>query len=125
MKVGEGHTVARQLLYWAPRSMCLLFAAFLSLFALDVFNEGYGFWRTLVALFMHLVPVWIVLITLAVIWRREWLGALLFPILGILYLIGTWGNVHWTAQIVIPGPLLLMGLLFAANWRYRNMRTKT
>jgi len=31
------------------------------LFALDVLSEGYGFWKTLLALLIHLVPVYIVL----------------------------------------------------------------
>jgi hypothetical protein len=30
--------------------LCILFAVFLSLFALDVFDEHLGFWKTLLAL---------------------------------------------------------------------------
>ena len=66
----------KPLLFWTPRVLCLLFAVFLSLFALDVFNEGYGFWKTILALFMHLVPTSIVLAVLAISWRWEWAGAL-------------------------------------------------
>ena len=32
----------RQFLFWSPRVLTILFALFLSLFALDVFEEGYG-----------------------------------------------------------------------------------
>jgi hypothetical protein len=49
-------TRMRQLLFWSPRVLTPIFAVFLSLFALDVFEEGYGFWDTVVALFMHLIP---------------------------------------------------------------------
>jgi hypothetical protein len=35
--------------FWAPRALAILFIAFMSFFALDVFGEGYGFWRTLIA----------------------------------------------------------------------------
>jgi len=35
-------TPAQQLLYWAPRALCIVFAVFISMFALDVFNEGAG-----------------------------------------------------------------------------------
>ena len=62
----------KPLLFWTPRVLCLLFAVFLSLFALDVFNEGYGFWKTILALLMHLIPTWIVLAILAISWRWEW-----------------------------------------------------
>lgn len=54
------------LLFWTPRILCLLFAVFLSLFALDVFTEGYGFWKSILALLIHLIPTWIVLVILAV-----------------------------------------------------------
>ena len=48
--------VSKKVLYWAPRVSCIAFALFLSLFAMDVFGEGLGFWRTLFALFLHLIP---------------------------------------------------------------------
>ena len=52
------------------------------MFALDVFDEGLGFWRTVFALFMHLVPTWIVLAVLAVSWRWGLVGVILFAALG-------------------------------------------
>ena len=51
----------RQFLFWSPRVLTILFALFLSLFALDVFEEDRDFWGTALALFMHLIPTWIVL----------------------------------------------------------------
>ena len=69
------NTASRRLLFWTPRVICIAFAIFLSLFALDVFNEGYGFGKTLLALLIHLVPVYIVLLVLAIAWRWEWIGA--------------------------------------------------
>ena len=39
--------VIEQLLHWTPRILGILFAGFLGLFALDVFNEGHTFWRTI------------------------------------------------------------------------------
>jgi hypothetical protein len=110
---------AKRLLFWAPRILCLLFAAFISLFALDVFGEGYGFWETLVALFMHLVPTAIVLVALAIAWRWEWVGAVLFVALGVGYIVMAWGRLHWTAFVFIPGPLFVVGVLFLLNWLYR------
>ena len=47
---------AKLALFWTPRILCIVFALFLSLFSLDVFGEGYGFWETLLALLIHLVP---------------------------------------------------------------------
>jgi hypothetical protein len=100
--------------------LCILFAGFLSLFALDVFGEGYGFWNTMLALLIHLIPTGILLIALAISWRWEGLGGILFVALGACYLIGCWGRFHWSAYLVISGPLFLVGALFVTDWLYRK-----
>ena len=110
----------RRLLYWTPRVLTILFAVFISVFALDVFGEGYGFWETALALVMHLVPTFLILIALAVAWRWEWVGALLFAALGVWYLVMAGGKVHWSALLFIAGPLLLLGVLFGVNWLLRD-----
>jgi len=109
----------KPLLFWTPRVLCLLFAVFVSLFALDVFNEGLGFWKTILALLIHLIPTWIVLAILAISWRWEWAGALLFASLGAYYLISTHGRMHWSAYVLISGPLFLVGAMFLIDWVYR------
>lgn len=111
--------LANRLTYWAPRALGLAFAAFLSLFALDVFSMHYGFMKTALALFIHLIPTWIVLITLAIVWRREWIGALLFPLLAIVHLASMWGRLHWSGYAAIEAPLVLLGILFWLSWNHR------
>jgi hypothetical protein len=113
-------TPLKRLLFWTPRILCLLFAAFISLFAADVFGEGYGFWKTILALFIHLLPTWIILIVLAAAWRWEWVGGIVFIALATLYLVGFWGRFHWSVYLVISGPLLLVGTLFFLNWFYKK-----
>ncbi len=111
----------RRLLYWAPRVLGILFALFVSIFALDVFGQGYGFWGTLQALLIHLIPVYILLIALAIGWRWEWAGALLFTGFAVAYLVTAWNpgpiasNLVWMWPIAVP-PLLL-ALLFLLSWR--------
>jgi hypothetical protein len=36
---------SKRLLFWTPRAFSIIFIAFLSLFALDVFNEHLSFWN--------------------------------------------------------------------------------
>ena len=113
-----------RLLFWTPRILCLLFAAFLGLFALDVFGEGYGFRKTVFALLMHLIPTGVLLAALAISWRRERVGGLLFLGLGAYYLLAYRGRFHWSAYLVISGPLFLIGLLFLLDGWYRaRLRT--
>jgi hypothetical protein len=110
----------QRLLFWLPRILCLLFAAFLSVFALDVFGEGYGFWKTVLALLVHLIPTWIILIVLAISWRWEWVGATLFTTLGVLYPVLFWGRFVWYVYLIMSGSLLLISGLFLLNWLFRK-----
>jgi hypothetical protein len=105
-----------RILFWLPRGLGLLLAAFISLFALDVFGAGYGFWGTIAALLIHLVPTSAVLVALVIAWRWEWMGAILFAGFGASYLIMAWGDVHWGAFLLISGPSFVIGALFLANW---------
>jgi hypothetical protein len=114
-------TASKRWLYWTPRILCILLAAFMSIFAADVFEESHGFWQTALALFMHLLPTTIlVLVVLIVSWRREWIGGVLFNAFAVFYIVWFWGRFHWSAYAFIAGPLFLIGILFLLNWRFRS-----
>lgn len=105
-------------LYWAPRALGVLFAILVSLFALDVFGAGYGVWQTVLALLIHLIPTGLVVLALAIAWRREWAGAILFAGLG---LVAAWrGGNPWPVRLTLAGPLLLIAALFLAGWLHRR-----
>ena len=92
----------KRLLFWSPRVLCIAFALFLSLFALDVFNEGLGLWKTILALSIHLFPTAFVVVVLAFSWRWEWVGGILYIAAGILYLIEARHHPDWSSSY--PGP---------------------
>ena len=103
-------------LYWAPRALCIVFIGFVSLFALDVFNQGYGFWRTLLSLLMHLVPSLVMVAALAVAWRWEWVGTAMFVLCGVFFIViarGPW------AKVVFALPCFVAACLFLINWHWR------
>jgi hypothetical protein len=110
----------KRLLFWAPRLLCILFAAFITLFAFDALEGVHGFWDGAVALAMHLLPTGIVLLLLTIAWRWEWVGAVLITALGGLYVVCFWGRFHWSAYALIAGPLLVMGTLFLVGWVYHS-----
>jgi len=114
----------KRCLFWTPRILCILFALFLSIFALDVFSEGYGFWRTMLALLSHLIPTFFILIVLAISWRWELVGGILFTALGMLYLITYWGRFPWVTYLIFSGPLILIGVLFLINWAMKAGHTE-
>jgi hypothetical protein len=73
-----------------------------------------------VALLMHLIPTLAILIALAIAWRWEWVGGILFAALGIFYIISMWGRFPWSVYLVIAGPAFLIAGLFLVNWFYRG-----
>lgn len=101
----------------------ILFALFVSLFALDVFGQGYGFWGTLTALLIHLIPVYVLLIAVAIGWRWEWAGALLFLGFSLWYLLTAWEPSPLAANLMAVWPIalppLVVGLLFLFDWFYK------
>lgn len=108
-----------RLLYWIPRVLCIVFILFISLFALDVFNESKEVGKIILDLFMHLIPTFVLTSVLILTWRREWIGGIIFISLGFLYIINMWGRFPLATYILIAGPLFLMGILFLLNWKYR------
>jgi hypothetical protein len=84
------------------------------MFALDVFGEGRGFWQTLAALTMHLVPTFALLAALVVAWRWERTGASLFGAYGIGSLIIVRGP--WWVRMIFALPCLVAAGLFFVCW---------
>lgn len=102
-------------LFWTPRILWVLFAIFVSLFALDVFDESYGFWGTILALLIHLIPTGIILMALIIAWRWEWAG-ILFIALAAFDLIQYGRGRYSSFHAMICGLLVFIGILFIASW---------
>lgn len=106
------------LIRWAPRALAIAFTLFISLFALDAFEGHEGFREKAIALFMHLLPTFICVAAIALAWRREWVGALLFGGLAVYYGINAWGHASWV--LLIAGPMLLVAILYGVAWVSRR-----
>lgn len=104
-----------RLLFWSPRILAILFALFLSLFAVDAFNGSRGFWGAMVALAIRLLPAGTVVVVLLASWRREQMGATLFTLMAVLFAVRVMpAHPSWAAMISIP--LLVVAGLFLAGW---------
>jgi hypothetical protein len=110
----------KNFLFWTPRVLCILFALFLSLFALDVFEERRSIWVSMPDFLIHLLPTYAIIAVLIVAWRWEWIGAILCFALAAVYAIWAMGRFHWGVFFVIPGPLIVIGTLFLMNWFSRS-----
>lgn len=120
-------------IFWTPRILAILFILFLAMFSLDVFEGDYGFWGTIFALFMHNIPALALLIVLIISWKHELVGAVIFSLGGLAYIITLvmsssfeWYILSWS--ITIAGPAFLVGILFLIGWlqkkKLRKHKTK-
>ena len=118
-------------LYWTPRMLSILFITFLALMSLDVLSSKLGFWQIMLGLFMHNIPVFILIGILLISWKHEIVGGITFILAGILYFILVlitaiktgfeWYYLAWVIQI--SGIAFLIGILFLINWsRKKNFR---
>ena len=111
-------------LYWTPRILSIVFIFFLALMSLDIFEGNYGFWGTIVGLFMHNIPAMILLIVLIISWKHGIVGGVGFILGGILYLIMIlmnilktgfeWYYLSWAVQI--SGIAFFIGIMFLVGW---------
>jgi hypothetical protein len=109
---------ARKMLLWSPRILGILVALFLAVFALDAFAEGKGLVEALPDLLIHVAPALVLLLVVAVSWRREWVGGVVFTAVAVAYSVTTLHRLDWI--LVIAGPLLLVGSLFLLSWRHHK-----
>src|ERR1035437_7885119 len=107
---------SKTFLLWAPRLLTILFAIFLSIFAFDVFDSGYGIWKTLLDLSIHLIPSFLILIILILSWRWEWVGSIFYIFLGMYYILTNWHKLRIDVFFLVPFPLFLIGALFLIGW---------
>lgn len=128
-QVRAGGALDRRLVggvYWAPRLAGIAIILFISLFALDVFTPGIPLDELLLGLLMHLIPSIGLAVILALAWKWEWIGFWFFLLAALLFtltflrdaLMGL-GN-----MILFSGPLLLIALLFGANWRWKGQMAR-
>lgn len=97
---------------WAARIMAMTFAGFLGVFALDVFDEGKSVGESILAFAIHLIPTWLVLAALAVAWRNELAGAVLFFLLAASYPAITGSRFPLSTILTIAGPPFVIGIMF-------------
>ena len=100
--------------YWTPRILSIIFILFLALFSLDIFEMNLGFWGTLVGLFIHNIPVFILLIILIISWKHEIVGGIAFILMNVMTTGFEWYYLAWAVQI--SGIAFFIGIMFLVGW---------
>ncbi len=104
-------------IYWLPRILSLAFVLFLSLFSFDVFSAVSG-WAVLLALFLHLLPVLVLLALIIIFWKHGLAGAITFFAAAFLYILvaGFYRPLSWYLAISLEA-------IRRGYYRERNFRS--
>jgi hypothetical protein len=111
-------SAGRRWLHVAPRAAGILAILYLSVFALDVFRPGEPWPSIVVALAIHLIPSAALVVVLAIAWRAELVGGVLFILVSLLPF-ATLGNPFWV-NLLLAAPFTLTGALFVAEYWMRR-----
>jgi hypothetical protein len=107
--------------------LAILFIVFLTLFSLDVFEEGFSL-LALGGFFIHSIPSIFLLVALLIAWKREKVGGIIFLVMGVLLMIFLTiprslfvGRVTIEPVVfILPSPIFVVGVLFLVSWHYRK-----
>jgi hypothetical protein len=113
-----------RLLHWTPRVLGILFAVFVSIFALDVFGAGYSFVELLVAFTMHMIPTFALVAILALAWRWPWVGTVGYFGFAAWY-VATFRGFDWSVYVLLAGIPAIIGVLFLVDWLTQRLRRST
>jgi hypothetical protein len=118
-------------LIWIPRVLLIVLIGFISIFSFDVFEGSAPLIDKLLALLIHLIPSFLMLIVLIISWIIPQIGGILCIILGGVF--GVWfraWNVFTSQGVANIFPLILVlllvivGILFIAFGRQRKKLTE-
>jgi hypothetical protein len=119
---GVGGRMAK-FLFLTPRIAGILMALFVGLFALDAFEMPGSVWEKIGAFLVHAAPAIILLGVLALAWRWEWVGSVVFGLAAALLLVATVipralygiGNL-----MLFVLPMAVVAVIFWLGWRWRG-----
>ena len=111
-------------IFLAPRILAIIFIVSISLFSLDIFGQGLGFWPALLGLLIHNIPSLLLLAVLLIAWKTEIIGTIVFVLMGIAYLLvavradaPVLTNIILISTIALP--LFVISLLFYLSWKQK------
>lgn len=93
---------------------------FMFLFAFDVFNKNYALGESIFAFLKALLPVFVIIFLLFISSRWALVGAILFNLSGLIYIIYNWGKYSFVSYMGVTVPIFVVGIFFLIHWIYRD-----
>jgi len=118
--------------HWLPRILCLLAIGFISMFALDAFEEGMPFGKQLLGFLIHLIPSFILLAFLLLAWKWEKVGGIIFILIGLIltpfiytknFEMNQSVGLSLSIIAMITLPFIIVGVLFLVS-QYKKKKAK-
>ena len=108
-----------RIIHWAPRVAAIMIIFFTTLFSLDVFEMQAPPLELLGAFLMHSIPSIVMIILLIFAWKHPVVGFVTFLVAGVLFaafFVRDIGDLPVLLLFTIP--MLLVALLFYADWKW-------
>ena len=114
----------KKVIKWAPRILSIIFIAFISLFALDMFSTEYKWWEMIIGFLMHMIPNLILIFFLVVAWKKPLFGGLTYLLISLAFFIMFDGYEQITTFLFICLPVLIIGILFILDYELQKREVK-
>ncbi len=125
-------TPKTKILHSIPRIICIAAILFVSIFALDAFEEGKSIVEQITAFLIHLIPSFVLIVFLIIAWKRELIGGIIFCAVALIFtpIVFThnlnanhsvWMSIGIISSITLP--FLIVGIMFIISHYYKKKLT--
>jgi hypothetical protein len=101
-----------RILFWFPRILAIIAILFMMMFSLDVFGGDEPVGRQLTGFLVNNIPVFVLILVLAIAWKFEIIGGIIFVLL--FFALGIFFNSFTgnSGSLIILIPFLVAGAMF-------------
>ncbi|MDD4625093.1 MAG: hypothetical protein PHI77_02330 [Candidatus Pacebacteria bacterium] len=112
--------MAKGIFYWGARFLAIAYVFFLASFSLDIFKEGSSFAEAAADILAHNIPSLFFVLLLAIAWKREDIGGLLFVASSFFWLLFFVGSPAGAIFNPVSLPPIIIGLLFILSFKNKK-----
>jgi len=123
--LGQVNPRLAKIIHWAPRVAAMLIIFFISLFSLDVFEMEASPLELLGGFLMHNIPSIGMIVLLIFAWKRPVVGFVAFLVTAALFTFFFVRDTYALPNLLLfVFPILLVGMLFYADWKWLMQQTQ-
>jgi hypothetical protein len=118
-----------KLIHWIPRILCIMAILFIMMFSADCFDGQWKAKELMICLVMHNIPAFILTLILVIAWKWEFIGGIIFVLLGVgfspfiythNYAMNQSVWISISILLLTTFPFVLVGILFLVSYRLKK-----